>query len=35
MKNYDITTGEDFVLLTLAHIWRAVAEGLRLATEPW
>jgi hypothetical protein len=35
MKPYVITTGVVFGLLTLAHIWRAVAEGPRLATEPW
>jgi hypothetical protein len=24
-----------FALLTLAHIWRAVAESSRLAADPW
>ena len=33
MKAYVITTGTDFALLTLAHIWRVVAEDARLAKE--
>lgn len=35
MKAYLITTGTIFGLITLAHIWRAVEEGSRLATDPW
>ena len=35
MKAYVVTTGAVFGLLTLAHIWRAVAEGPHLATDPW
>jgi hypothetical protein len=34
MKAYVITTGTVFGLLTLAHIWRALAEGPHLATDP-
>jgi hypothetical protein len=35
MKAYLITTGTVFGLLTLAHIWRIVAEEPQLAREPW
>jgi len=35
MKAYLMTTSAVFGLITLAHIWRAVEEGPRLATEPW
>ena len=35
MKAYLITTGAVFGLLTLAHIWRIVAEEPHLAREPW
>ena len=35
MKAYVITTGTVFGLLTLAHIWRIVAEDRHLATDPW
>jgi hypothetical protein len=35
MKAYIMTTGAVFGLLTLVHIWRAIAEGARLATDPW
>jgi hypothetical protein len=35
MKTYVITTGTVFGLITLAHIWRLVAEQPRLATDPW
>jgi hypothetical protein len=35
MKAYLITTGAVFGLLTLAHIWRVVAEEPHLAREPW
>jgi len=34
MKAYLIATGSIFGLITLAHIWRAVAEGRHLATDP-
>lgn len=34
MKAYLITTGTVFGLITLAHIWRAWAEGPHLATDP-
>ncbi len=34
MKTYVITTGVVFGLLTLAHVWRALAEGPQLATDP-
>jgi hypothetical protein len=34
VKAYVITSGAIFGLVTLAHIWRAVDEGTRLATEP-
>ena len=35
MKAYVMTTGAVFGLLTLAHIWRVIAEEPHLATEPW
>jgi uncharacterized membrane protein YqjE len=35
MKAYVITTGALFGLLTLVHIWRAIDEAPRLATDPW
>ena len=35
MRAYVMTTGVIFGLITLAHIWRAIEEGSRLATEPW
>ena len=35
MKAYVITTGVVFGLITLAHIWRGIAEGPHLAKEPW
>jgi hypothetical protein len=34
MKAYVITTGTVFGLIFVAHIWRVIAEGSRLATEP-
>jgi hypothetical protein len=34
MKAYVLTTGAIFVLITLAHVGRMVAEP-RVATEPW
>ena len=35
MRAYLITTAVVFGLLTLAHIWRAIEEGMHLLTEPW
>lgn len=35
MKAYVITTGVVFGLITVAHIWRAIEEGPRLAAQPW
>ena len=35
MKTYVMTTGAVFALITLAHIMRIVAEGPRLASEPF
>jgi hypothetical protein len=35
LKAYLITTGTVFALITLAHIWRAIAEGPRVATDPF
>ena len=35
MKMYLIVSGAIFGLITLAHIWRAVAEGPNLATDPF
>jgi hypothetical protein len=34
MKAYLITTGTVFGLITVAHIWRAVAEGAHMAKDP-
>ena len=34
MKAYLITTGAVFGLLTLVHLWRIIAEGVHLATDP-
>jgi len=34
MKAYLITTGTLFGLIVLAHIWRVLEEGSRLAKEP-
>ena len=34
MKAYLIITGTVFGLIVLAHIWRVVAEGPHLATDP-
>jgi tellurite resistance protein TehA-like permease len=34
MKAYIITTGAVFGLIVLAHIWRAVEEGSRMAKDP-
>jgi len=35
MKAYIITTGVVFGLLTVAHIWRALEEGARVAKDPF
>jgi hypothetical protein len=35
MKAYVMTTGAVFGLITLAHLLRVVAEGPRLATDPF
>ena len=35
MKAYIGVTGTIFGLITLAHIWRVLAESSRLATDPW
>lgn len=35
MKAYVVTTCVIFGLLTAAHVWRAIAEGPHLATDPW
>ena len=35
MKAYIMTTGVLFGLLVVAHIWRAIAEGPRVAAEHW
>ena len=35
MKAYLMTTGAIFGLITLAHLWRMIAEWPHLATEPW
>lgn len=35
MKAYLLTTATVFGLLTVVHIWRAVAESGTLATDPW
>ena len=35
MKCYVATTGAIFGLITLLHIWRMIAEGPKLAMDPW
>lgn len=35
MKVYLAATGIVFGLLTLAHLWRIVAESRALASNPW
>jgi hypothetical protein len=35
MKAYLVTTGTTFGLITLAHIWRVMAESMALARDPW
>ena len=34
LRAYLITTGTVFGLITLAHVWRAIAEGPRVARNP-
>jgi hypothetical protein len=34
MRAYVITTGAIFGLIILAHVWRVIEEGPRLATDP-
>jgi hypothetical protein len=34
VKAYLVTTGAVFSLVTLAHIWRMIAEGSHLAADP-
>jgi hypothetical protein len=34
MRNYVMTTGVLFGLVTMAHIWRVFEEGSSLATDP-
>lgn len=34
MKAYLITTAVIFGLITVAHLWRAIAEGARVAADP-
>jgi len=35
MKAYLLTTAILFGLITLVHIWRAIAESATLARDPW
>lgn len=35
MRAYLITTGSVFTLITLAHVWRVVAESASLARDPF
>ncbi len=35
MKAYLASTGTIFGLITLAHVWRIVAESAALARDPW
>ncbi len=35
MRTYVTITGVIFGLITVAHIWRIIAEGSRLATQPF
>jgi hypothetical protein len=34
MKAYVVTTGSIFGLIVLAHVWRVIAEGAHLASDP-
>jgi hypothetical protein len=35
LKNYVTATGIVFGWLCVVHVWRAIEEGPRLATDPW
>ena len=35
MRTYVATTGAVFGLITVAHVWRMIEEGSRLANEPF
>jgi hypothetical protein len=35
MRAYLLVTGTVFALVTLAHVWRVIAESPRLASDPW
>jgi hypothetical protein len=35
MKAYLMTTGSVFGLIVLAHVWRVIAEGPHLVSDPW
>lgn len=35
MRNYVITTGALFALITVAHLLRIIDEWPRFATDPW
>jgi hypothetical protein len=35
MRAYLATTGAVFGVIALAHLWRIVEEGPRLARDPW
>jgi len=35
MKAYLLTTGSVFGLITVAHIWRVLAESQTLIRDPW
>jgi hypothetical protein len=35
MKAYLMVTGVIFGLITLAHVWRVIADGPQLATDPF
>jgi hypothetical protein len=35
MKAYLITTGTLFGLITMAHVWRMIEEGMELVQQPW
>ena len=35
MKAYLLTTGLVFALVTVAHVWRVIAESRALMREPW
>jgi hypothetical protein len=35
MKAYLLSTGTIFGLITVAHIWRMIAESAALARDPW